>query len=43
MLLAATQKPDSKSTPTGFRDQFGVKFALRVTTRDASEASGPVD
>lgn len=38
MLLAATQKPDSKSTPTGFRDQFGVKFALRVTTRDASEA-----
>jgi len=38
MLLAATQKPDSKSTPTGFRDQFGIKFALRVTTRDASEA-----
>lgn len=38
MLLAATQKPDAKSTPTGFRDQFGVKFALRVTTRDASEA-----
>jgi len=38
MLLAATQKPDAKSTPTGFRDQFGIKFALRVTTRDASEA-----
>lgn len=38
MLLGATQKPDAKSTPTGFRDQFGIKFALRVTTRDASEA-----
>jgi len=38
MLLAASQKPDAKSTPTGFRDQLGVKFGLRVTTRDASEA-----
>lgn len=35
---AATQKPDSKSTPTGWRDQFGIRFALYVTTRDASEA-----
>ncbi|HEU0089757.1 MAG TPA: hypothetical protein VFQ77_19270 [Pseudonocardiaceae bacterium] len=38
MLLAATQKSDSKSTPTGFRDQFGLKFALRVTTMHSSEA-----
>jgi len=38
ITVAATQKPDAKSTPTGFRDQFGVRFALYVTTRDASEA-----
>ncbi len=38
ITLAATQKPDAKSTPTGFRDQFGIRFALYVTTRDASEA-----
>jgi S-DNA-T family DNA segregation ATPase FtsK/SpoIIIE len=38
ITVAATQKPDSKSTPTGFRDQFVVKFALRVTTMHASEA-----
>lgn len=36
--LCATQKPDAKSTPTGFRDQFGIRFALYMTTRDASEA-----
>lgn len=38
ITVAATQKPDAKSTPTGFRDQFGIRFALYVTTRDASEA-----
>lgn len=38
MVEAATQKPDQKSTPTGFRDQFTVRFALRVTTFHASEA-----
>jgi S-DNA-T family DNA segregation ATPase FtsK/SpoIIIE len=38
ITAAATQKPDAKSTPTGFRDQFGIRFALYVTTRDASEA-----
>lgn len=38
MIEAATQKPDAKSTPTGFRDQFGIRFALYVSNRDASEA-----
>lgn len=38
ILVAATQKPDSKSMPTGFRDQFGIRFALYVSNRDASEA-----
>jgi S-DNA-T family DNA segregation ATPase FtsK/SpoIIIE len=38
MVEAATQKPDQKSTPTAFRDQFTVRFALRVTTFHASEA-----
>lgn len=38
ITVCATQKPDAKSTPTGFRDQFGIRFALYVTTRDASEA-----
>ncbi|MGI5127479.1 hypothetical protein ACQEVB_11775 [Pseudonocardia sp. CA-107938] len=38
MVEAATQKPDQKSTPTGFRDQFTIRFALRVTTMHASEA-----
>jgi S-DNA-T family DNA segregation ATPase FtsK/SpoIIIE len=38
MVEAATQKPDQKSTPTAFRDQFTVRFALRVTTYHASEA-----
>lgn len=38
MVMAATQKPDQKSTPTGFRDQFTIRFALRVTTFHASEA-----
>jgi S-DNA-T family DNA segregation ATPase FtsK/SpoIIIE len=38
MLVGATQKPDAKSTPTAFRDQFGIRFALYVTNRDASEA-----
>ena len=35
---AATQKPDAKSTPTGFRDQFGIRDALYMSNRDASEA-----
>lgn len=34
----ATQKPDAKSTPTGFRDQFGIRDALYMSNRDASEA-----
>lgn len=38
ITVCATQKPDSKSTPTGFRDQFGIRFALYVSNRDASEA-----
>lgn len=38
IVEAATQKPDAKSTPTGFRDQFTIRFALYVTNRDASEA-----
>lgn len=38
ITVCATQKPDAKSTPTGFRDQFGIRFALYVTNRDASEA-----
>lgn len=38
IVEAATQKPDAKSTPTGFRDQFTIRFALFVTNRDASEA-----
>ena len=36
-FLASTQKPDNKSVPSGFRDQFGVRFALRVTSRDVSD------
>ncbi|HVL86348.1 MAG TPA: hypothetical protein VM367_18935 [Pseudonocardia sp.] len=38
IIEAATQKPDQRSTPTAFRDQFTVRFALRVTTYHASEA-----
>lgn len=38
MVEAATQKPDQRSTPTAFRDQFTVRFALRVSTYHASEA-----
>lgn len=38
ITVCATQKPDAKSTPTGFRDQFGIRFGMYVTTRDASEA-----
>lgn len=34
----ATQKPDSKATPTGFRDMFGIRDALYMSNRDASEA-----
>lgn len=34
----ATQKPDAKSTPTGFRDQFGIRVGLYMSNRDASEA-----
>jgi S-DNA-T family DNA segregation ATPase FtsK/SpoIIIE len=37
-VVAATQKPDQKSTPTSFRDQFTIRLALRVTTYHASEA-----
>lgn len=38
ITVCATQKPDAQSTPTGFRDQFGIRFALYVTTSHASEA-----
>jgi S-DNA-T family DNA segregation ATPase FtsK/SpoIIIE len=38
ITVSATQKPDAKSAPTGWRDQFGIRFAMYVTTRDASEA-----
>lgn len=38
IMLCATQKPDKDSTPTSFRDQFSIRFALRVTTYHASEA-----
>ncbi|HEX5495247.1 MAG TPA: hypothetical protein VFX70_11805, partial [Mycobacteriales bacterium] len=36
-FLASTQKPDKDSMPSGFRDQFGIRFALRVMSRDVSE------
>jgi S-DNA-T family DNA segregation ATPase FtsK/SpoIIIE len=37
MVLAATQKPDKTSTPARFRDQFGLRFALRVTSWQVSD------
>ena len=36
MLL--TQKPTADSIPTNIRDNCVVRFALRVTTREAAEA-----
>ena len=37
MFLCATQKPDKTSTPSSFRDQFGIRFALRVTSWQVSD------
>jgi len=37
MVLAATQKPDKTSTPARFRDQFGIRLALRVTSWQVSD------
>lgn len=37
MILCATQKPDKTSTPARFRDQFGIRFALRVTSWQVSD------
>ena len=37
MVLCATQKPDKFSTPARFRDQFALRFALRVTSWQVSD------
>lgn len=37
ILLCATQRPSSKIMETDFRDVFGTRFAMRVTTREFSE------
>ncbi len=37
MVLCSTQKPDKTATPARFRDQFGMRFALRVTSWQVSE------
>jgi S-DNA-T family DNA segregation ATPase FtsK/SpoIIIE len=37
ILVAATQRPSSKIMETDFRDVFGTRFAMRVTTREFSE------
>ncbi|MGH9070606.1 MAG: FtsK/SpoIIIE domain-containing protein [Acidimicrobiales bacterium] len=37
IVLAATQKPSSDIVPTSLRDLFGFRWALRCTTREASD------
>ncbi|MBB4934259.1 hypothetical protein F4561_005079 [Lipingzhangella halophila] len=37
IVLAATQKPSSDVVPTSVRDLFAYRWALRCTTRDASD------
>lgn len=37
-VMLLTQKPTADSIPTNIRDNCVVRFALRVTTREASEA-----
>lgn len=37
ILVCATQRPSSKVMETDFRDVFGTRFAMRVTTREFSE------
>ncbi|WP_270202162.1 zonular occludens toxin domain-containing protein [Bifidobacterium pseudocatenulatum] len=37
-VMLLTQKPTADSIPTSIRDNCVVRFALRVTTREASEA-----
>lgn len=37
MFLCATQKPDKTATPPRFRDQFGIRFCLRVTAWQVSD------
>ena len=37
VVLAATQKPSSDIVPTALRDLFGIRWALRCSTRDASD------
>lgn len=37
IVLAATQRPSSDIVPTSLRDLFGFRWALRCSTRDASD------
>jgi S-DNA-T family DNA segregation ATPase FtsK/SpoIIIE len=37
MIVCSTQKPDKTATPARFRDQFAVRFALRVTSWQVSD------
>ncbi len=37
IAIAATQKPSSDIVPTALRDLFGFRWALRCSTRDASD------
>lgn len=37
ILVLSTQRPSSKVMETDFRDVFGTRFAMRVTTREFSE------
>ncbi|MHB8246568.1 MAG: FtsK/SpoIIIE domain-containing protein [Acidimicrobiales bacterium] len=37
MVVAATQKPDSEVVPTGIRDEFPLRVALRCGTREHSD------
>ncbi|HMA46745.1 MAG TPA: FtsK/SpoIIIE domain-containing protein [Frankiaceae bacterium] len=37
VIVAATQKPSGAVIPTEIRDGFGVRWAFRTTTRDASD------
>lgn len=39
IVLAATQKPDSKLVPTTLRDLFGYRLTLRCNTPEASDMS----
>lgn len=37
VVLAATQKPSAETVPSSLRDLFGLRWALRCSTRDASD------